>query len=309
MIAWCLRFIKNAPYPKNRNIGYLTSDEMKAARNILVKIVQKQEFSTEYIHLENKKPLPANSKLLSLKPFINEDGVIRDGGRLENAPFSNERKHPILMPKNHHLTTIIIRSYHETYLHAGTILLLSVIRIWEAAVKSAKSHLKRTIADQKLTLEEFSTLTTQIESCLNSRPLSPLSEDPSEMSALTPGHFLVGTSLSSIPEENLLNEKIPPSYRWKLTQQIFQSFWKRWLNEYVSALQQRSKWVREQPNIKVNDLVLIKEDNVPPLRWRLGRVMEVFPGSDQNVRVVNIKTDTGFFRRPIYKVAVLPNMD
>ncbi|XP_054717268.1 uncharacterized protein LOC129226664 [Uloborus diversus] len=392
MIAWCLRFIKNARYPKNRNIGYLTSDEMKAARNILVKIVQKQEFSTEYIHLENKKPLPANSKLLSLKPFINDDGVIRVGGRLENAPFSNERNHPILLPKNHHLTTIIIRSYHETYLLAGTILLLSVIRkefwiinaksaikneiwkcikcfklkgktatqvmadlprarvmpsrvfsktgldfagpflvkprsghgvrtlkvyicifvclavkavhieivgnlsadcfiaalkrfvarrgkpsevfsdcgsnfvatnkelnriiarlqkeepvhnyfanegtkwnfnppsaphfggIWEAAVKSAKSHLKRTIADQKLTLEEFSTLTTQIESCLNSRPLSPLSEDPSEMSALTPGHFLVGRSHSSIPEENLLNEKILPSYRWKLTQQIFQSF-------------------------------------------------------------------------------------
>ncbi|XP_054723428.1 uncharacterized protein LOC129233424 [Uloborus diversus] len=139
MIAWCLRFIKNVRYPKNRNIGYLTSDEMKAARNILVKIVQKQEFSTEYLHLENKKPLPANSKLLSLKPFINEDGVIRVGGRLENAPFSNERRHPILLPKNHHLTTIIIRSYHETYLHAGTILLLSVIRkeFWTINAKSA----------------------------------------------------------------------------------------------------------------------------------------------------------------------------
>nr|XP_042906318.1 uncharacterized protein LOC122270943 [Parasteatoda tepidariorum] len=101
--------------------------------------------------------------------------------------------------------------------------------IWETAVKSSKSHLKRTIGDHKLTLEEFLTLIAQIESCLNSRPLCPVSDNPAELSAL-PGHFLVGTTLSSIPEENLLNENIPPLKCWQLTQKLFQNFWKRWVN-------------------------------------------------------------------------------
>ncbi|GBL86734.1 hypothetical protein AVEN_78956-1, partial [Araneus ventricosus] len=96
--------------------------------------------------------------------------------------------------------------------------------LWEAAIKSAKLHLKRTIGNQILTYEEFLTLILQIEACLNSRPLCPISEDPSELSVLTPGHFIIGTALTTIPEENLLDEKISNLKRWKLTQQLFQSF-------------------------------------------------------------------------------------
>ncbi|GBN36874.1 hypothetical protein AVEN_270259-1 [Araneus ventricosus] len=64
--------------------------------------------------------------------------------------------------------------------------------LWEAAIKSAKIHLKRTIGKRILTYEEFLTLIIQIEACLNSRPLCPISEDPSELAVLTPGHFIIG---------------------------------------------------------------------------------------------------------------------
>ncbi|XP_035230645.1 uncharacterized protein LOC118202587 [Stegodyphus dumicola] len=136
--------------------------------------------------------------------------------------------------------------------------------LWEAAVKSTKLHLKRTIGEQLLTQEEFTTLLAQIEACLNSRPLCPLSEDPSEFSALTPGHFLIGIPLTALPEESLHDQKIPILQRWKLVEKMFQSFWKRWSYEYISNLQRRSKWLKVQPNLKVNDLVIIKEDNLPP---------------------------------------------
>ena len=70
---------------------------------------------------------------------------------------------------------------------------------WEAAVKSAKFHLRRVVGEAILTYEEFSTLLIQIESVLNSRPMCPISDDPNDISALTPGHFLTCGPLNSVP--------------------------------------------------------------------------------------------------------------
>ena len=72
--------------------------------------------------------------------------------------------------------------------------------LWEAAVRSFKSHFKRVIGEAKLTYEEFSTVACSIEACLNSRPLSPMSADAQDPLALTPAHFLIGFSLSLPPE-------------------------------------------------------------------------------------------------------------
>ena len=72
--------------------------------------------------------------------------------------------------------------------------------IWEAAVRSMKTHLKRVLGDVKLTYEEFSTLLYQIEACLNSRPLVLLPNDEDGIEALTPGHFLVGKPLTALLE-------------------------------------------------------------------------------------------------------------
>ncbi|XP_076301937.1 uncharacterized protein LOC143220085 [Lasioglossum baleicum] len=81
--------------------------------------------------------------------------------------------------------------------------------LWEAAVKSVKYHLRRIIGEQRLTFEELTTLLTGIEACLNSRPLLPMSDDPEDPVALTPGHFLIGEPLTAIPEPSL--EDLPAS--------------------------------------------------------------------------------------------------
>ena len=70
----------------------------------------------------------------------------------------------------------------------------------EAAVKSVKHHLKRVIGTNNLTFEEYNTLLTQVEACVNSRPLTPLTDDPNDLTALTPAHFLVGESLITLRE-------------------------------------------------------------------------------------------------------------
>jgi hypothetical protein len=83
-------------------------------------------------------------------------------------------------------------------------------------------------------------------------------------------------------------------------------FWRRWRNKYLQTLQTRSRWLTDNPNIDVDDLVIIKDSQTPPLKWRMGRVTEVFPGADKVVRVVRLKTATGTLTRPVVKVVKLP---
>ena len=77
--------------------------------------------------------------------------------------------------------------------------------LWESAVKSSKTHLKKVCDPHKLTFEELTTLAAQIEAILNSKPLTPMSDDPDDLSPLTPGHFLIGRALTSIPEPDFIN--------------------------------------------------------------------------------------------------------
>jgi hypothetical protein len=71
-------------------------------------------------------------------------------------------------------------------------------------------------------------------------------------------------------------------------------------------LQSRSKWNQEKPNAAVGDLVLPKEDKLPPREWELGRILEVSVGSDSKVRVVTLKTKVSHIKkRPIAKVCKL----
>ena len=115
------------------------------------------------------------------------------------------------------------------------------LRTSAAAVKSFKSNVKKILGKIKLNFEEFSTVLAQVETCLNSRPLTPLPDRSDTLEVLTPGHFLIGRPLTALPDE-VNNEKVTPLRRWKLCQALVKHLWTRWSSEYVQAIWKVSKW-------------------------------------------------------------------
>ncbi|XP_062538129.1 uncharacterized protein LOC134206429 [Armigeres subalbatus] len=181
--------------------------------------------------------------------------------------------------------------------------------IWEAGVKSTKTILKKKCQSSLLNTSEFSTLLCQIEAQLNSRPLYAPSEDPSELEPLTPGHFMIDRPLTAIPEPSCEGIPVNRLSRWQYVQRLREDFWKRWSQEYLLELQKRNKWNKRQGNIKPGMVVLIKDDNLPPQYWKMGKVENSYLGSDGFVRVVDIRTKGGLLKRPIHKLAPLPILD
>ncbi|XP_070166996.1 uncharacterized protein [Polyergus mexicanus] len=152
----------------------------------------------------------------------------------------------------------------------------------------------------------MATLLTQIEACLNSRPLQALSDDSEDFDALTPGHFLVGSAINAVPAPSLSEETTTRLSRWQLLQQMKDHFWHRWAREYLHTLASRSKWFKGDEEVRIGRLCLLRNETTPPTKWPLARVTKLHPGTDGNVRVVDIRTATSSFTRPVNKLVLLP---
>lgn len=461
--AYILRFVLNCRNKPNKKNGILQPDELINSFETLVRLAQKDSFSTELATIDNKGVLSPNNPLISLSPFIDDKGILRVGGRLNYSCQIYDKRHPMLLHAKHKLTKLLFQQEHLRLLHAAPQLLLSTVRefvwpiagrdlaratvrqcivcrrasakmlapmmgalpsqrvdpdfpfisagidfcgpflitdrkgrgckiskcymcvfvclrykclhleavsdltkeafilslrrfisrrgkpkeifcdngrnfvsaskeitefvnshadgvggflssegidfkfqpayaphfggLWEASVKSAKFHLKRILDNTHCTFEELATLFNQIEAILNSRPLCPLSSSPDDLAPLTPGHFLIGRPLTSLPSPNYMQLSTSRLNRYQHLEQIRQHFWNRWQLEYLNELQQRHKWRVPARSIQNGDLVLLKDENIPPMQWRTGRVINLFPGKDNIVRVAEIKTSTGVYRR------------
>ncbi|XP_071632822.1 uncharacterized protein [Temnothorax longispinosus] len=178
--------------------------------------------------------------------------------------------------------------------------------LWESGVRSFKTHLRQTVGDQLLSIEEFTTVLAQIEAVLNSRPLCPMSTDPSDLEVLSPGHFLTMEPLVFVPTHDVTPLPVNRLSEWQLVQRMHQDFWKRWDQEYLHTLQQRPKWRTSVNPLGIGSLVLLKDANMPPLRWRRGRVEALHPGSDGVSRVATVRVADGSITRPLVKLCPLP---
>lgn len=266
-------------------------------------------FTTKAIHLELVSDLTTQAFLAALTRFVSRRGVpseIHSDNGTNFVGANNEllQLKNFLSQSNSEISKFALAQGIEWHFtppyspHFGG--------LWEAGVKSVKKHMKTIMGDLQFTFEQLSTLLCQIEAILNSRPLYPESNDPNDFNALTPGHFLIGGPITALPNKDFTSVPSNRLKHWENIQQLSQIFWKRWSTEYLSSLQQRNKWRIEKDELKIGDLVLIKENNQPPTQWHMGRITQLHPGSDGLTRVVTLKTRDNYVKRPIVKLILLP---
>ena len=137
---------------------------------------------------------------------------------------------------------------------------------------------------------------------MNCRSLSPLTDDPTDCSALTTTHFVLVCPGLSLPESSIIGSN---NAKWKLLNQLREDFWKQWSKDYLYTLQMRNKWKKPVDNIQVGSIVLILSDNTPPSQWPLAIVTPLHTGNDGLVQTVKDKIATSLFNTPIAKLFLL----
>ncbi|XP_041463438.1 uncharacterized protein LOC121414350 [Lytechinus variegatus] len=174
----------------------------------------------------------------------------------------------------------------------------------ESLVKSCKYALKKAIGEQLLTPFELYTCLLDIANLINQRPIGRIPNDPDDGSYICPNDMLLGRASRDVPQGPFRDSQ-NPRHRVEFVQQIVDSFWKRWTRDVLPLLVPRRKWNADRRNVRVDDIVMLADANEVRGKWLLGRVVEVYPGLDDRVRNVKVRTASGEYRRPITKIAVI----
>ncbi|XP_055906424.1 uncharacterized protein LOC129941741 [Eupeodes corollae] len=176
---------------------------------------------------------------------------------------------------------------------------------WESLVRSVKSTLAQTMFTRNPSEELLRSSLIKIESIINSRPLTylPISSEFEE--ALTPNHFLLGSSSGVKPLAIFNDNRLVLKSNWMTSQQYADKFWMRWVQEYLPTITRRSKWFTPAKPIEVGNIIIIADPNSPRSCWPKGKVIDKKISSDGQVRSATIQTSSGVYERPAVKLAVL----
>ena len=451
VVAVCLKFIKNLKMKKKSDIEV---DDIIAAEKLLIKQTQLSSFKDEVNQLRLKQNVKVNNRLNRLDPFLDNNGLIRVGGRVKDATMPFEIKHPLILPKDHFITRLIVSHYHEKSCHQGKGITMNAIRsqglwvvglgnmvssvihkcvvcrryrsaplgqkmgnlpedrlepgpafthvgvdyfgpffiterrreikrygvlftcltsraihletapsldtdafinalrrflsirgpmrtlrcdqgsnfvgginqlqnaislvdneavkqfllenscdylfnpphashqggVWERQIRSVRSVLNVLLGSNGHQLDDdgLRTLMYEVANIVNSRPLSAVG-DPSSPIPLSPNMLLTMKSNVVLPPPGeFCDSDVYSRKRWRRVQHLANAFWERWKKEFVIQLQQRKKWTQSQRNLQIGDIVLLIDESLPRCQWKLGKVTEVFPGSDKLVRKVKL---------------------
>ena len=458
VVSYMLRYIKDLRFPTNKNLATLSAEELSFSLRSIIKSNQELEFNKQLLSLKNNLPISKTSKLIKLGVILDENGLIRIRGRIDNCSLTYEEKYPLVISECH-FSKLLVRHTHESNFHSGISLTISLIRrrywilnlrklvkftikncinctryrtsvskyipgqlpsyrfdidfpftntgidyagpitlrpfkcrgkmscigfivifvclvtkavnlelamsidtesfflafkrfisrrgmiklivcdngrnflgaknelnrlgllldsqsfqsaienhasdnhmqwkfipayspsfggLWESNVKSVKSHLKRTYLGKTLTVEEFNTSLCQIESLLNSRLLAPLTDDDPHSFILTQGHFLLGRSMSTFPDNDFSEDGKNLTKRFFELKRLIFSFWNDWKGSYINNLKSILGKPKGFYEFKIGDIVFVKRCKFAQSEWPLGKVTKIYPGIDNVVRVVDV---------------------
>lgn len=257
------------------------------------------------VHLEVASSLSTDSCILAVRRFIARRGAPQEiysdqGTNFQGA--SKELKQQLLKMNN---------TLSETFTNKDTSwrfnppLAPHMGGSWERLIRSVKIGLNTLSTSRNPSDETFYTMLVEVESMVNSRPLTyvPLSAENEE--ALTPNHFLLLTSSGVVqPAKQPVNAAIALRSNWGHVQQVLDRIWTRWIKEYLPTISRRTKWFKDTKPLEVGNLVIIVEDGIRK-SWVRGKVLRTYPGKDGRVRAADVQTSGGVLQRPASKLAVL----
>lgn len=174
---------------------------------------------------------------------------------------------------------------------------------WERLIRSVKTSLRIVMKERAPRDEVLCTFIAEVENMINGRPLTHVSVDPAAPEALTPNHFLLGCS-GNLPQVGHFDDSdLFLRKQWKKSQALADMFWRRWVREVLPDLLPRRKWNKETRALQVGDYVVIADPDSPRNTWPKGVIERTHPGKDGRVRLVEIRTATGIYKRPAARVA------
>ena len=463
----------------------LSPADLQQSEFFIIKEIQHVCYNQEINDLEEGTPVHKSSSLSSLNPFLDEHGILRVGGRLKNSVGNFEEKMPIILPKNHHISTLLVREFHARVKHQGRHLTHGALRaggfwiingkklvsnilarcveccklrrplqeqkmadlpservtpsapfthvgvdvfghwsiktlktrggalqskrwacifccfstraihievlesmdtscfmnalsrffalrgpatslysdcgtnfvgacnefrefyqvesnlkevrsflikkgctwtfnpphashmggVWERLIGVCRRILYSILSQHnlhKLTHETLTTFLAEVVGIVNSRPLVPVSTDPECPFNLSPNTILTQKPPLLFEDSGSLNSRDSLSFQWKRVQHLSNQFWDRWKKEYLPLLQPRKKWHQGKQNLKVGDIVHMRDVALHRNQWPMGIVTKCYPSSDSLVRKVDIKLGSTrkIMTRPVQEIVlVLPKSD
>ena len=175
-------------------------------------------------------------------------------------------------------------------------------------IRSVRKILASLTTEKILNDENLLTLLAEVERILNFRLLTPVSSNPPDMNALTPNALIMGRLESFLPVDIFCGADGYKHSR-RLINWLADQFWARWLKAYLPSLETRQRRTQLVRNLKVGDLVLVRDESLPRGVWPKARVIKIFPGKDGAVRSVLVKTSFATYSRDVRKLCLLEAVD
>ena len=245
--------------------------------------------ATRAVHLEVAHSLDTDSFIMALRRFMARRGkpskIISDNGT-NFVGGERELREAIKDLNQERIVNELSKSHIDWQFlppaasHMGG--------AWERLVSSVKRALKVVLGMQIVSDEVLTSTLCEVEHVINSRPLTYVSSDATDLRALTPDHLLLGDSSPDVPPGVFGPADLSSRKKWRHAQALASHFWKRWAKEYLPTLTVRKKWQKDVRNVSVGDLVLLADPNSPRGMWALARVIQVYPGPDGRVRSVQM---------------------
>ncbi|XP_023248148.1 uncharacterized protein LOC111643981 [Copidosoma floridanum] len=257
MLAYSWRWRVRPIYQEHQPINpFLSGKEIWLATLLCFRIIQSHHFASELERLKRDSYVSARSPLRQLSPFIDHNGVIRVGGRLDHSALPYSERHLVILPSRCTIVRRLVEDTHQRTLHGGFQLMLSHLRrsVWILrGQRLVVGVLHRCAKCTRHAARSPSQLMGQLPTARvsPSRPFSHTDVEVTGDLALTPAHFLVGSALLSPPEPyDEAQRPMSPSNRWKLLVDLRNSFWSSWRKEVLHQHLKRCKWQTPRTNLQ-----------------------------------------------------------